>query len=232
MRKVPFVKGEYYHLYNRGVDKRTVIEDKSDLQRVYISLHAFNSPEPTGSIYEKFFAKKESPLETPMSKWSKKNKLIDVIAYCFLPNHYHLVVSPVADEGVSKFMQKFGIGYTNYFNEKYGRSGSLFQGKFKSVHISTNEQLLHVGAYVNLNYKVHQFGNRIPKLVKSSHEEYLRNKSGVCNKSIVLKQFRHSKEYKNFAEETVENVRQLRRQKQRYKTGNDNENKIDTLLLE
>ena len=105
-------------------------------------------------------------------------------------------------------MKRVSGGYTKYFNNKYERTGSLFQGVFKSVHVSSNEQLLHLSAYVNLNNEVHQLGNETSKLMKSSMGEYLNETrtNGMCEKDIVLDQFRNSREYEKSARETVKEI--------------------------
>ena len=89
-----------------------------------------------------------------------------------------------------------------YFNEKYDRSGALFQGRFKAAHVYTNEYLLHVSAYVNLNYRVHQLGGSTSK---SSWEEYVGDVDGVnfCKKSIILEQFENKEAYKTYAEDAL-----------------------------
>ena len=103
-------------------------------------------------------------------------------------------------------MQRFGTGITKYFNEKYSRTGALFQGVFKSSHIDTNEYLLHVVSYVNLNDKVHQLGSEASKLVRSSWSEYVgkvKKEKGICNKDIVLGQFSSNNEYRKYAMESL-----------------------------
>ncbi len=79
-----------------------------------------------------------------------------MIAYCLNPNYFHFILEEILEKGIEKFMQKLGGGYPRYFNEKHHRTGALFQGKFKSVHIDSDEYLLHVSAYVNnLNICIH-----------------------------------------------------------------------------
>ena len=204
-RKTAFVVGEYYHLYNRGVDKRNIFSDENDVSRFFQSMNEFNVLEPIGSIYENRFHQLGS--STP-----KSEKLVNFIAYCLNPNHYHFILEQVAEKGVEKFMHRLGTGHTNYFNTKQHRSGSLFQGRFKSIHISNNEYLLHVSAYVNLNDHVHQLGSSTPKLVKSrsSWNEYVNigksGKNDICNKSIILEQFNNKNEYKEFALSSLESI--------------------------
>ena len=194
MRKVPFVVGEHFHIFNRGVDKRLIVQDIEDAGRFMQSLLEFNTTEPIGSIYESSLSK-ERTLKKP---------LVSFIAYCLNPNHYHFILTPKVENGIQQFMQRFGTGYSLYFNNKYKRSGSLFQGRFKASHINSNEYLLHVSAYVNLNSRVHQLGGSTSKLVRSSFDEYLsaspsKGEGIFCDKEIILDQFSSSKEYAEFA---------------------------------
>lgn len=201
-RKVPFVIGEYYHLYNRGIDKRNIFSNQKDLNRFFQSMVEFNTVDPIGSIYENSFNQLGG--ET-----SKLEQLVEFVTYCLNPNHYHFIIKQVQDRGIEKFMQRLGTGYTMYFNEKEKRSGSLFQGVFKSIHIDTNEYLLHVSAYVNLNDRVHQLEGRTPKLVESmsSWGEYMDKKiKGICEKEIILSQFKNVDEYKEFALSSLESI--------------------------
>ncbi len=199
MRKTSLVNGEHYHVYNRGVDKRSIFQDRRDVERFFKSMQEFNVIEPVGSIYENSFL-----LGRPTSK---SDRLVNVVAYCLNPNHYHFILEQVSEGGVSEFMKRVGGGYTKYFNNKHKRSGVLFQGKFKSVHIDSNEYLLHLSAYVNLNDKAHQLGRPTSKLVKSSWEEYIdENIKGICDKKIILEQFGSIEEYKVFALDSLESI--------------------------
>ncbi len=191
MRKHNFVVGEYYHIYNRGTDKRNIILDKYDLDRFLQSIVDFNTLNPIGSIYEFSFQKKK------FGSLTSKSKLVSIIAFCVNQNHFHFILTPLTDKGIERFMQRIG-GYTKYFNEKYKRSGVLFQGKFKSKHISSNEYLLHLSAYINMNNQ-NLFRNSTPKLSKSSLDEYTKNIKSLCNTEIVLGQFKNQAEYLDFA---------------------------------
>jgi len=168
----------------------------------------FNVLEPIGSIYEKTFADKRFG-----GLASKSKELVNFIAYCLNPNHYHFLLEQVADRGIEKFMHKMGTGYTRYFNDKYKRTGALFQGKFKSIHVDSNEYLLHVSAYVNLNDRVHklnQFGGKASKFLlgsESSWREYTgEGKKGFCEKGIILEQFKNRVDYKKFAEDSLRDI--------------------------
>ena len=198
IRKVAFVENEFYHIYNRGVDKRPIFSDKHDLERFFQSMHAFNTINPIGSIFEKSFNKKKKGKSDP--------PLVQFIAYSLNPNHFHFILTQLEERGIEKFMHRLGTGYTMYFNEKRGRSGSLFQGRFKANHINSNEYLLYASAYVNLNNKVHKYSSEA--LTKSSWEEYIEAKSdfGFCNKDLTLGQFKNRKDYDTFALESLQNM--------------------------
>lgn len=210
MRKVQLVEGEYYHIFNRGVDKRDVFLNQDDFQRFLTSMVEFNVLEPIGSIYENSFRKKTN-LRNKVSKSKKTEPLVEYIAYCLNKNHFHFILKQCAKKGIEKLMHRLGLGFTKYFNQKYKRSGSLFQGTFKSVHIESNEQLIYLSAYVNLNNRIHnkpKLGNLVSK---SSWEEYVGNpKERLCKIDIITDQFYAINKYKRMAEETIEEIRNRR----------------------
>jgi REP element-mobilizing transposase RayT len=135
-----FAIDEYYHCYNRGTDKRIIFNDAQDFSYFIKSLKAYNTTESLGKLR----------LSTRDGK-----KITEIIAYALLPNHFHLVLKEVVDGGISKLLQRTGIGYTMYFNQKYKRSGTLFQGSFKSKHIENDQDLRQVCAYVSNNNLIH-----------------------------------------------------------------------------
>lgn len=203
LRETPLQTGEYYHIYNRGVDKRIVFMDRYDLLRFLKSMSVFNSKKPIESLFAQNLKK------NLISK--KDEKLVEIVAFCLNPNHFHLILKQKIDGGISEFMKRLSGGYTWYFNNKYERSGSLFQGRFKSIHIGSNEYLLHLSAYVNLNYKVHNFSGSTAKITtkifQSSWEEYLgTSKYKMCSKDIILGQFKTSSDYKTFAVNTLKDI--------------------------
>lgn len=196
LRKKPHLNGEFYHVYNRGVDKRKIFSDKKDFERFLQSIEEFNAKDPIGSIYEHAFDKKKG-------RSRNEKALVSIAAYCLNPNHFHLLLRQTADEGIPKFMHRLATGYTKYFNEKYERSGALFQGPFKSIHVGTDSYLRHVSAYVNLNYRVHRLGSEASK---SSWEQYAKGEKGVASTNFVLSLFKNRKEYTAFAEDTVRDI--------------------------
>ena len=188
-RNLVLTDGEIYHIYNSGVDHRNIVEDDHDANRFEQCLDVFNDTKLTESLYALTFEPNRL----------RGKKLVDIIAYCLNPNHFHLVLKQKRKNGISKFMHRLTGGYAWYFNSKYKRTGSLLQGRFKAKHISDNTYLLHASAYVNLNDKVHQLSGRAAKLVRNSWDEYTTNSAGICDKEMVLSQFENSSKYKIFA---------------------------------
>jgi len=208
MRKTEFANGEHYHIFNRGVEKRDVFLNDFDYMRFLQSLAEFNRTDPIGSIFEQSFRKKEDLLGNEVSK------LVEIIAYCLNPNHYHLILKQLEDKGIEKFMHKMGVGYSKYFNHKYKRSGVLFQGVFKSKHIATNEYLLHLSSYVNCNSEIHGIC-KAENYKWCSFPDYINKRTGnllgeSLKKDIVIDQFRSVKEYKEFAKI---NAKEMKRRK-------------------
>lgn len=207
MRKTEFAIGEFYHIYNRGVEKRDVFTSSRDISRFFQSMEMFNTLEPIGSLHENYYAKKKFG-----GLASKSDKLVNFVCYCLNPNHYHFILEQVAEKGIEKFMHRLSTGYTGYFNLKYKRSGSLFQGTYKAIHIDSNEYLLHLSAYVNLNSEVHKL--ELGGLAsKSSWEEYLgSNKLKFCsNKEAVLGQFKNGKDYAEFARRSLDSIKERKK---------------------
>lgn len=216
MRKTVFANDEYYHIYNRGTDKRVIFSDNEDLNRFLQSMIEFNTVDPIGSLYQNSFRKKTqlSGLATKSEVFGAESeeKLVTVIAYCLNPNHYHFLLKQVSERGVEKYMHRLGTGYTRYFNKKNERSGALFQGTFKSIHIDSNEYLLHASAYVNLNNRVHQIDKLSGLATKSSWGAYVGEEfDGVpCEKGVILEQFRDASEYRDFVENSLRGILERR----------------------
>jgi putative transposase len=136
--------GEFYHIYNRGTEKRDIFQSQSDYDRFLSLLYIGNSDisvdlKLQGSTLYDF-------LILP-----RNETLVDICAYVLMPNHFHLLVRGKEEGGISKFMQKITTGYTMFFNKKYERSGALFQGKFKAKHIDKDEYLKYLISYIHLN---------------------------------------------------------------------------------
>lgn len=202
MRKTEFANGEYYHIYNRGVDKREVFLGREDYERFLLSMNLLND-ERDGLMLQWRDIQRAEPrakLLDFQELSSREGPSVEIIVYCLNPNHYHFILKQLRDNGIKNFMHKLSTSYTNYFNKKNKRSGSLFQGPFKSVHIDSNEYLLYLSAYVNKNNFIHGY-DKNDNWPYSSLPDYLGERNGkLINKEIILGQFKSADEYKEFLE--------------------------------
>ncbi len=148
---------EYFHVYNRGVEKREIFVDVADYLRFCEILREFNTTRNVSiekrrresaknRIGSTLLAGKVEPI-----LYQHEEKLVEILAWCLMSNHYHLLLRPLVEGGVAKFMTKINTGFTMYFNKRYERSGHLFQGRYKHKEIDTESSLLYVSAYIHLN---------------------------------------------------------------------------------
>lgn len=144
-----------------------------------------------------------------MQSLNKENKLVEIVAYCLMPNHFHFLLKQCMDTGITEFLRKLTNSYGKYLNMKNKRVGPLFQGRFKSVHVETNEQLLHLSRYIHLNPIVSYITKEIESYPWSSYREYVLNPAGLCSKSIVLEQFKTSQDYKEFVDDQEDYGKEL-----------------------
>jgi putative transposase len=153
-RKQQFANNEINHIILRGIDDNLIFKDLDDYYRGIFSIYEFNNLNPV-IIRERRRAishfKKTYRGRASESFIDKRNRFVDILCFCFMPNHLHLLIKQLEDGGVIKFMQKFGTGYAGYFNKKYQRRGYMFQNRFSSVHIENDEQLKIVFAYIHTN---------------------------------------------------------------------------------
>ncbi|MEK7663831.1 MAG: transposase [Patescibacteria group bacterium] len=147
-RKVQFVNDEFYHVFNRGVEERKIFLDDEDKLRFVNSLLVFNDANPASWNMRSFWYQR-GPTSL-IGVYKPEDPLVEIHSFALMDNHFHLLLKQIKERGVSIFMQKLG-GYSYYFNKKYKRVGSLFQGKFKAVLIRTDKQLKNAFVYVNTN---------------------------------------------------------------------------------
>ena len=143
-RRVPFQIDEWFHCYNRGIDKRTVFESEDDSERFLRLLYLANSNEDIHLA--DLSARTEEIMGNP-----RKTPLVSIGAYCLMPNHYHLLLKETNDGGITRFMQKLGTAYVMYFNTKNDRTGNLFMKPFRSRHIGNDRYFQHVVNYIHCN---------------------------------------------------------------------------------
>lgn len=190
--------GEFYHIYNRGVDKRKITLNHNDSDRFIDCLKYFNTVEPTRGLSNLTEEDRIRILK------DKTGNLVELICFRLNPTHYHLLLKEIREGGISEYMKRINGGYTWHFDFSHDRSGSLFQGTYKSVRMISNEQLLHVSAYIHLNNEVHAISSKELFLTRSSWEEYIgATGEELCSKDIILGQFKSIIEYQKFAKSSL-----------------------------
>jgi len=157
-RKEQFITGELYHITVRAIDDNLIFKDEKDYFRGIFSVYEFNNANPVeiwrrrrDRIAEKNKEKLWELGAPTILPIDKRDKLVEVLVFCFMPNHIHLLVRQLEYGGISKFMQKIGGGYGSYFNRKYQRKGHVFQNEFKSIRIESDRQLIAVVNYIHTN---------------------------------------------------------------------------------
>lgn len=141
---------------------------------------------------------------------NKKNKIVEIVCYCLMPNHFHFLLKQTRDGGITEFVSKVSNSYTKYFNTKNRREGPLLQGEFKSVYVESNEQLLHLSRYIHLNPLVGYLIKDLEDYKRSSYLEYLGvSNTDICSKAIIMDQFKSTSEYRQFVLDREDYGKQL-----------------------
>jgi len=141
LRKTNFVYGEFYHIYNRGINKQKIFHDSADYHRFLKLLYTANSEK---NLVIRNFSKEVYQLK-------KGERLVSIGAYCLMPNHFHILITQTEKGDITKFMHKLCTAYSMYYNNKYQRTGKLFEGKFKSEYAGTDNYLKYLFSYIHLN---------------------------------------------------------------------------------
>lgn len=155
-----YVDGGYYHLYNRGVEKRLIFQDKQDYTVFLSYLKLYLLPKNEKALLQKFsdhnisFKQKNDILK--LLRLNNFNGEITLLAYCLMPNHFHFFLKQKNLQSIDKFMQSLGTRYTMYFNKKYKRVGSLYQDTYKGVSIETDVQFIYLSKYIHKQALIHQ----------------------------------------------------------------------------
>lgn len=210
-RKIVFSVGEYYHLYNRGTDKRSIFTDERDRKRFMALLDLCNSY--ASLHYQKIGQGSASTIT---------DRLTAIGAYCLMPNHFHILVKETTEKGLSTFMHRLATAYTMYFNTKYERTGGLFSGRFKAIHVDNDRYLQYLFAYIHLNPlkifnpswpKTWQGANKaeledsLKEYPYSSYHEYIgsyRSYRSILSRGDFPEYFQQSADFDQFLHEVVE----------------------------
>jgi len=145
LRPVPFSVDEWFHCYNRGIDKRTIFESDADAERFLQLLYLCNSSDPVHR------SNLREHTTDDVVAIARKSHIVSIGAYCLMPNHYHLLLKEILEGGITKFMQKLGTAYTMYFNKKYERTGNLLTKPFRARHVGDDRYFQRVVDYIHCN---------------------------------------------------------------------------------
>ncbi|MBM3282670.1 hypothetical protein FJY90_00310 [Candidatus Gottesmanbacteria bacterium] len=214
-RNIPLVNEEIYHVFNRSISFQPTFFDKRDYHRLLNTVLYYQNQKPTVKLSRFLILSKEQRNNILEKNKKEANFLVEIICFCFMPNHLHFLLKQIVDGGIAKFMSNITNSYTRYLNTKRKRKGPIFQGKFEAVRIESNEQLLHVSRYIHLNPLtsfVIKDVNQLEDYGYSSFSEYIgKIQEGFCQKEIVLGQFKNINDYKKFIFDQVDYQRNLER---------------------
>jgi len=186
IRKVNFVNGEYYHIYNRGNSKQVIFRDEEDYKRFIGLMYACNQKEN--------FKSDNLKKDQGLFNVERTTRLVEIGAYCLMSNHFHILITQTEFGDISNFMKKLTTGYVMYFNKKYKRTGGLFEGKFKSEHADTDNYLRYLFSYIHLN--------PVKLIQKDWKEKGIKDKSKVLD---FLKNYNYSSYQEYLGVNRVEN---------------------------
>lgn len=213
-RNIVFANNEIYHTYNRSVAKVPIFQRTKDYSRFLDVVNFYRNEKPP--LRYSFFNRLEKERkEEFLEALTKRDRLlVEIYAFCLMPNHFHFLLKQLRERGIADFMRNLQNSYAKYFNLKYKRSGSLFQALFKAVRIETTEQLLHVSRYIHLNL-VSSFIIKLGELENypwSSFGEYMGlQRFPFANTTFILENFRSPAQYKEFIYDQADYQRALER---------------------
>lgn len=182
MRKEPFINGSLYHICSKSIAGYRIFKENGDYERMLEMLKYYSCKDRPIRFSVYYEAAVEKGLNLPGLDIKNSPKLVDLIAYCLMPTHIHLLVCQLIDDGISIFIKDMLNSYSRYFNIKYNRKGPLWQGRFKSILIETDEQLLHLTRYIHLNPTSDNLVSKPEDWPYSSYQEYLgESVASLCN---------------------------------------------------
>ena len=213
MRKVVLANHEIYHIYNRAIDGRPVLSDRSSKTRFTSLLWFYRYIYRTMS-YSNFQRLSQPNLESALQILLPRPKRVHILAYCLMDNHFHLLIDQLADKGISGFKGDVLNGFTRYSNLKNERAGAIFLNQFKAVRMESDEQLQHVFRYIMLNPYTGFMVKTIPEIFTyqwSSIGEHIGNASTrkICNDERIMDQFTSIEAMHTFIEDQADYQRTL-----------------------
>ncbi|MBU4224123.1 transposase [Patescibacteria group bacterium] len=204
MRKIKISVNEHYHIFNRGNNKQNIFLDERDYVRMLFLILHLQSPlvlQNMSRPVSNFVKSRAFNISKTTIEKIIKNRYVELINFTLMPNHFHISIRELKEDGISQYMQRILTAYTKYFNAKYGKSGHLFQGPFQIVHIEDNEQLLHLSAYIHRNPReIKEWKNKEHQYTWSSYQDCITENrwKEFLKHQIITGQFSDKKEYQSF----------------------------------
>lgn len=192
-------------MYNRGAYKKSIFIENRDYIRFLFEVLHFQSPvqfPQIGRMVSTYDARDGFELKNADFENVLHGRFVEVISFCIMPNHYHLILRELAEGGIARYMQRVGDAYTKYLHAKYKQSGHVFQGRYRTVHIQDNEQLTHLSAYIHRNPReLKAWKGREADYPWSSYQDYVKENrwGGLLAQEIILDQFEGTKQ-SNYAD--------------------------------
>lgn len=207
MRNLPLTKNNFYHIYNRGSLKQTIFYEPSDYTRFLFSLLFFQTNRSVPNVKrEVAYFLKNKKFNASLEKIAneKEGRVISLVNFCLMPNHFHLTLYSHTDNGISQYMHRVGNAYAKYFNEKYDQSGHVFQGTYKAKIIQSENQLDYLSAYIHLNpSELPTWKNKERAYLWSSLQDYEHNRWGEnLQPQRVMQRFNNFQDYHSYIYES------------------------------
>lgn len=205
MPKTKIVVDEYYHVYNRGNNKQNIFFEERDYIRFLFLILYFQGGDSVYNIGRHVSNYVRHRMFNIDFEKISKNKKVELLAFALMPNHFHFILKEKEQGGISKYLQRIQNSYTKYINTKNRKNGHLFQGSYQSVHVTSNEQLLHLSAYIHRNSReIKKWKGKEDVFPWSSFTDYIKkNRLGkLLSTELLLSQFKKPEEYKSFTDES------------------------------
>ncbi len=228
MLREKIIPGSIVHVYNRGNRKQEIVRDGKDKWHFLEILYYFNSDFTSGGRPFRNIKKiewertilsmqRQNPFVWPVD-WPERNPLVKIMAFCLMPNHFHLFLKEIKEDGINVFMKRIGTGMGTYFNTKYHEVGRLFQGPYRSKIINEEIYFKYLSVYIQVKnvFELYPWGyeKAIQEFDKAyewaigypycSLADYAGNRnSPIINKDVLGELFNSPKEYKEFAKQCL-----------------------------
>jgi len=229
-RKETFAPEQYYHIYSRLLFQKPVFSNIKNAERLKQAFLLANSTN-SSAAFQFLKNNKKASFKEALKIAQEGEKLVNIICYTIMPNHYHLLLQELKENGITNFMHKGNTSIAKYINIKNERKGPLFESRFNAKHINDNRYLLHLSLYIHLNpldflhsadWRKHGLKNwhsakekltnypwsSIKYFLETNHEDQL-----LSGTEIITEQFQNKKDYENFlrdwSEESFENIIEL-----------------------